>query len=45
VKEVQAQAKAAADAGAQGWMLWNPRNSYTAEALRPKSNKEPLDLP
>ncbi|MBI4588233.1 MAG: GTP-binding protein [Candidatus Rokubacteria bacterium] len=36
VKEVQAQARGAADAGAVGWMLWNPRNHYTAEALRPK---------
>jgi hypothetical protein len=24
------------DAGAAGWMLWNPRNSYTAAALKPK---------
>jgi len=55
VKEVQAQAKAAADAGALGWMLWNPRNVYTAEALRSKSapnarskptaNEEPSDFP
>lgn len=55
VKEVQAQAKAATDAGAQGWMLWNPRNSYTAEALRPKgapdatikpaAHEEPIDFP
>ena len=55
VKEVQAQAKAAADAGALGWMLWNPRNVYTAEALRPKgapdakikptAHEEPLDFP
>ena len=32
-KEVEAQVRAAADAGALGWMLWNPRNDYT-EALR-----------
>jgi hypothetical protein len=37
VKEVRAQQKAAEDAGATGWMLWNPRNDYTAEALRPKA--------
>jgi hypothetical protein len=37
VTEVQAQAKAARDAGAAGWMLWNPRNSYTTAALRPKA--------
>jgi hypothetical protein len=33
--EVRAQIKAATDGGASGWMLWNPRNRYTAEALRP----------
>jgi hypothetical protein len=36
VKEVRAQIKAAYDAGAVGWMLWNPRNEYTAAALHPK---------
>jgi hypothetical protein len=35
LKEVRAQMRAAVDAGASGWMLWNPRNVYTAEALRP----------
>jgi len=34
-REVRAQIKAAEDAGAAGWMLWNPRNDYTAEALQP----------
>jgi hypothetical protein len=34
VWEVQAQIRAAVEAGAAGWMLWNPRNRYTAEALR-----------
>ena len=33
VKEIHAQMKAARDAGAAGWMLWNSRNEYTAEAL------------
>ena len=33
VSEVRAQMKAARDAGATGWMLWNPQNRYTAEAL------------
>jgi hypothetical protein len=33
--EVRAQIRAAADAGASGWMLWNPRNRYTVEALGP----------
>ncbi|HXD95015.1 MAG TPA: putative glycoside hydrolase [Candidatus Acidoferrum sp.] len=32
--EVGAQIRAARDAGASGWMLWNPRNRYTVEALR-----------
>lgn len=35
--EVTAQIRAANDAGAAGWMLWNPRNDYTAAALRPKT--------
>jgi len=34
--EIQAQMKAALDAGASGWMLWNPQNRYTVEALDPK---------
>lgn len=34
--EVQAQMRGAEDAGAAGWMLWNPMNRYTAEALRPE---------
>ena len=36
VKEVRAQMRGADEAGATGWMLWNPRNDYTADALRPK---------
>jgi hypothetical protein len=39
VRELRAQMKGAADGGAAGWMLWNPRNDYTAEALSPKSPK------
>ncbi len=35
-KEIRLQMKAALDAGAQGWMIWNPKNQYTAEALAPK---------
>jgi hypothetical protein len=34
VQEVQAQMRGAEDGGAAGWMLWNPMNRYTAEALR-----------
>jgi hypothetical protein len=38
VPEVRAQIKASDDAGAAGWMLWNPRNDYTAAALHPKGS-------
>lgn len=34
VVEILAQTRAATEAGAVGWMLWNPRNSYTEEALQ-----------
>lgn len=33
--EVAAQIRGAADAGANGWMLWNARNAYGAAALAP----------
>jgi hypothetical protein len=35
VSQIRAQIKGADDAGGAGWMLWNPRNDYTASALRP----------
>jgi hypothetical protein len=38
VSEVRAQIKAADDAGATGWMIWNPRNDYTAPAFRPETS-------
>jgi hypothetical protein len=34
VDEIRAQIRGADDAGAAGWMLWNPRNDYTGAALR-----------
>lgn len=34
VREVQAQVRGAEEAGASGWMLWNPGNNYTGDALR-----------
>ncbi|HET7876090.1 MAG TPA: putative glycoside hydrolase [Methylomirabilota bacterium] len=37
VREIRAQMKGAAESGAVGYMLWNPRNDYTAEALPPKT--------
>lgn len=36
--EIRAQISGADDGGASGWMLWNPRNSYTAAALNPKGS-------
>jgi len=45
VKEVRAQMRAAQEAGAVGWMLWNPRNEYSAAALHPKdavASKRPV---
>lgn len=34
-KEIRAQIQAVEDFGANGWMLWNPRNVYTADGLNP----------
>ena len=36
VPEIHAQMRGALDAGATGWMLWNPQNHYTREALDSK---------
>ncbi|HYB44154.1 MAG TPA: putative glycoside hydrolase [Candidatus Methylomirabilis sp.] len=36
-REIRAQIKGASEGGATGWMLWNPRNDYTTDALRPKT--------
>lgn len=33
--EIRDQIRAADDAGASGWMLWNPRNAYTDAGLTP----------
>ena len=41
VLEVRAQMTAALDAGATGWMLWNPENRYTVDALEPKPASMP----
>ena len=41
VPEVRAQMTAALDAGATGWMLWNPQNRYTVDALDPKPASTP----
>lgn len=34
--QIRAQIAAAEKAGADGWMLWNPRNVYAAAGLLPK---------
>lgn len=34
-KKVRAQIQAAEEAGSSGWLLWNPANVYTQEALQP----------
>jgi hypothetical protein len=39
--EIRAQIRGAAEAGAVGWMLWNPRNDYTEEALGPEPGRLP----
>jgi hypothetical protein len=36
-REIRAQIKGAIEGGAAGWMLWNPRNDYTGQALSPKT--------
>jgi hypothetical protein len=37
VREIHAQIRGASEGGGIGWMLWNPRNDYTASALHPKA--------
>jgi hypothetical protein len=38
--EVRAQIQAAYDAGLNSWMLWDPSNRYTREALKPAASGE-----
>ncbi|HTO85213.1 MAG TPA: putative glycoside hydrolase [Methylomirabilota bacterium] len=38
--EIGKQIQAARDAGAIGWMLWNPRNVYTPNDFRPETRAE-----
>ena len=33
-REVRAQIRGSDEGGGSGWMLWNPRNDYTADALK-----------
>lgn len=37
--EIQAQIRAAQSFGSDGWLLWNPRNSYSAAAIGVPSKK------
>lgn len=41
-KEIRSQIEAAARFGSQGWMLWNPKNIYSAEAWKKDSAPAPL---
>jgi hypothetical protein len=41
VAEIRAQIRGATEGGAVGWMLWNPRNDYTEEALGPAPGRVP----
>ena len=34
--EIAKQSKASRDAGTDGWMLWNPRNVYTTNEIKPE---------
>jgi hypothetical protein len=38
VAEIRDQIRGADDGGGTGWMLWNPRNDYTGQALRQKGS-------
>jgi len=38
VAEIRDQIRGADEGGGTGWMLWNPRNDYTAAALRGKGS-------
>ena len=40
VPELRAQMRGALDGGASGWMLWNPGNRYTAEALESSNGRD-----
>jgi hypothetical protein len=39
-KEIRAQMQGALEAGASGWMLWNPRVQYTRSALLSQENAD-----
>ncbi len=39
--QIRDQIQAAEDFGADGWMLWNPRNIYSSEGLKKKFERMP----
>jgi hypothetical protein len=39
--EIQAQIKAAQDFGSDGWLLWNPKNVYSAADLSAPTTSQP----
>lgn len=41
-EQIQAQIKAAESFGSDGWMLWNPRNVYSAEVIGSSAKKHGL---
>ena len=43
--EIRAQIAAAEKFGSDGWMLWNPRNTYTAEGLKAEGKPCGQDAP
>jgi len=43
--EIRAQIAAAEKFGSDGWMLWNPRNTYTAEGLKAEGTPCKQDVP
>jgi hypothetical protein len=44
-KEIRTQISAAEKFGSDGWMLWNPRNTYTAEGLKLEGEPCKQDIP
>jgi hypothetical protein len=45
VNEIKAQIRGADEGGGTGWMLWNPRNAYTGDALRPEAGVAAVTIP
>ncbi|MBN1991158.1 MAG: LysM peptidoglycan-binding domain-containing protein [Anaerolineae bacterium] len=43
--EIRAQIRGAIEGGSRGWMLWDPRNLYTREALASAQEPEPAPPP